>query len=54
MLVSHAVSGLYDRGVEERRGIGADVRDLASALRWLADGQRTAGGAGDAADSSSR
>jgi nicotinamidase-related amidase len=36
LLVSDAVSGLYDRGVEECRQIGVDVRDLAATLAWLA------------------
>ncbi len=36
ILVSDAVSGLYDRGVEECRAIGVDVRDLSATLDWLA------------------
>ena len=36
VLVSDAVSGLYDRGVEECRAIGVDVRDLSATLDWLA------------------
>ncbi len=36
VLVSDAVSGLYDRGVEECRAIGVDVRDLSQTLDWLA------------------
>jgi nicotinamidase-related amidase len=36
LLVSDAVSGLYDRGVEECRRIGVDVRDLTATLAWLA------------------
>lgn len=35
VLVSDAMSGVYDRGIEECRGIGVDVRDLASTLGWL-------------------
>lgn len=35
VLVSDAVSGLYDRGIEECRGIGVDVRDLPATLAWL-------------------
>ncbi len=35
-LVSDAVSGLYDRGVEECRAIGVNVRDLSETLDWLA------------------
>jgi nicotinamidase-related amidase len=36
VLVSDAVSGLYDRGIEECRAIGVDVRDLSQTLDWLA------------------
>ncbi|WP_375482047.1 cysteine hydrolase family protein [uncultured Mycobacterium sp.] len=36
VLVSNATSGLYDRGIEECRGIGVDVKDLAATLAWLA------------------
>ena len=36
VLVSDAVSGLYDRGVDECRAIGVDVRDLSATLDWLA------------------
>jgi nicotinamidase-related amidase len=36
VLVSDAISGLYDRGIEECRGIGVDVKDLAATLAWLA------------------
>lgn len=36
VLVSDAISGLYDRGIEECRGIGVDIKDLASTLAWLA------------------
>jgi nicotinamidase-related amidase len=36
VLVSDAVSGLYDRGAEECRAIGVDVRDLSATLDWLA------------------
>jgi nicotinamidase-related amidase len=36
VLVSDAMSGLYDRGVEECRGIGVDVRDVSTTLDWLA------------------
>lgn len=35
VLVSEAISGLYDRGIDECRGIGVDVKDLASTLAWL-------------------
>lgn len=35
MLVSNVISGLDDRGVEECRRIGVDVRDLSAALAWL-------------------
>ena len=38
VLVSDAVSGLYDRGIEECRGIGVDVRDLSATLAWLNGG----------------
>jgi nicotinamidase-related amidase len=36
VLVSDAVSGLYDRGADECRAIGVDVRDLSATLDWLA------------------
>jgi nicotinamidase-related amidase len=36
VLVSDGVSGLYDRGIEECRAIGVDVRDLSATLDWLA------------------
>jgi nicotinamidase-related amidase len=36
VLVSDAVSGLYERGIQECRGIGVDVRDLSATLDWLA------------------
>jgi nicotinamidase-related amidase len=36
VLVSDAMSGLYDRGIEECRAIGVDVRNLSEALEWLA------------------
>ena len=36
VLVSDAISGLYDRGIEECRAIGVDVRDLSATLDWLA------------------
>lgn len=36
MLVSDAISGLYDRGIQECRGIGVDIKDLAATLTWLA------------------
>jgi nicotinamidase-related amidase len=35
VLVSDAVSGLYDRGIAECRGIGVDVRNLSETLDWL-------------------
>jgi nicotinamidase-related amidase len=38
MLLSEAVSGLYDRGIEECRPIGVDVRDFSATLAWLNDG----------------
>ena len=36
VLVSDAVSGLYERGINECRDIGVDVRDLSETLDWLA------------------
>jgi nicotinamidase-related amidase len=36
--VSDALSGLDDRGIEECRGIGVDVRDLSATLAWLSPG----------------
>jgi nicotinamidase-related amidase len=36
VLVSDATSGLYDRGIEECRAIGVDVRNLSETLDWLA------------------
>jgi nicotinamidase-related amidase len=36
VLVSDAVSGLYDRGIDESSAIGVDVRDLSATLDWLA------------------
>jgi nicotinamidase-related amidase len=36
VLVSDAMSGLYDRGIEECRAIGVDVRNLSETLDWLA------------------
>jgi nicotinamidase-related amidase len=35
VLVSDAVSGLYDRGIGECRAIGVDVRDLSATMDWL-------------------
>jgi nicotinamidase-related amidase len=35
VLVSDAMSGLYDRGTEECRAIGVDVRNLSETLDWL-------------------
>jgi nicotinamidase-related amidase len=35
VLVSDAVSGLYERGIEECRAIGVDVRNLSETLDWL-------------------
>jgi nicotinamidase-related amidase len=35
ILVSDAMSGLYDRGIEECRAIGVDVRNLSETLDWL-------------------
>jgi nicotinamidase-related amidase len=36
VLVSDAMSGLYDRGIAECRAIGVDVRSLSETLDWLA------------------
>jgi nicotinamidase-related amidase len=36
VLVSDAISGLYDRGVEECRAIGVEVLGLSDTLDWLA------------------
>jgi len=36
VLVSDAMSGLYDRSIEECRAIGVDVRNLSETLDWLA------------------
>ena len=36
VLVSDAISGLYDRGVEECRAIGVEVLGLSESLDWLA------------------
>ena len=36
VLVSDAISGLYDRGVEECRAIGVEVLGLSETLDWLA------------------
>jgi len=36
VLVADAMSGLYDRGIEECRAIGVDVRTLSETLDWLA------------------
>jgi nicotinamidase-related amidase len=36
VLVSDAISGVYDRGIEECRGIGVDVGDLSQTMDWLA------------------
>ena len=38
VVVPDALSGLDDRGIEECRGIGADVRDLSATLAWLSSG----------------
>jgi nicotinamidase-related amidase len=35
LLVSDAISGIDDRGIEECRRIGVDVRDLSATLAWL-------------------
>jgi nicotinamidase-related amidase len=35
VLVSDAISGLYDRGVEECRAIGVEVLELSETLNWL-------------------
>ncbi|KAA8968940.1 MAG: cysteine hydrolase [Mycobacterium sp.] len=37
VLVTDAVSGLYDRGIEECRRIGVDVKDLSATPAWLGD-----------------
>lgn len=36
VLVSDAISGLYDRGIEECRAIGVDVLGLSETVDWLA------------------
>src|ERR1700756_3371798 len=36
VLVSDAISGLYDRGIEECRAIGVEVLELSKTLDWLA------------------
>ncbi len=36
VLVSDAISGLYDRGIDECRGIGVHVADLSDTMAWLA------------------
>jgi nicotinamidase-related amidase len=36
VLVSDAISGLYDRGIEECRAIGVEVLGLSETLDWLA------------------
>jgi nicotinamidase-related amidase len=36
VLVSDAMSGVYDRGVDECRAIGVAVRDVSETLSWLA------------------
>jgi nicotinamidase-related amidase len=36
VLVSDAISGLYDRGIEECRAIGVEVLELSQTLDWLA------------------
>jgi nicotinamidase-related amidase len=36
VLVSDAISGLYDRGIEECRAIGVEVTGLSETLDWLA------------------
>lgn len=36
VLVADAISGLYERGIDECRGIGVDVQDLSTTLDWLA------------------
>jgi nicotinamidase-related amidase len=35
VLVSDAISGLYDRGIEECRAIGVEVLELSETLDWL-------------------
>jgi len=34
--VSDAISGLYDRGIDECRAIGVEVLGLSQTLDWLA------------------
>jgi nicotinamidase-related amidase len=51
VLVSDAVSGLYDRGIQECRRIGVLVQNLSTTLRWLASGQCTSISTNEAADS---
>jgi len=36
VLVSDAISGLYERGIEECRAIGVRVHDVSATLDWLA------------------
>jgi nicotinamidase-related amidase len=36
VLVSDAVSGIYDRGIDECRAIGVHVEDLSDTMGWLA------------------
>jgi nicotinamidase-related amidase len=36
VLVADAMSGLYDTGIQECRGIGVTVHDVATTLAWLA------------------
>lgn len=36
VLVSDAISGLYNRGIAECRSIGVDVRNLSETMHWLA------------------
>nr|WP_255342530.1 isochorismatase family protein [Mycobacterium sp. UM_CSW] len=38
VLVSDAISGLYERGADECRAIGVDVVGLSETLAWLARG----------------
>lgn len=36
VLVADAMSGLYDRGIQECRGIGVEVQDVSTTVKWLA------------------
>ncbi|GFG75823.1 cysteine hydrolase family protein [Mycobacterium botniense] len=49
LVVSDAVSGLDDRGIEECRRIGVSVCELSATLHWLAGGPRASTNVDDAA-----